>query len=97
MDRIASENGCAGLVREHDSGAVNLHGASHLIARLAFEARYSGARQYIFESRSRLWDREYGARIWFALQATILSFHAADLAIRGVRAVRERTRAVLRS
>jgi hypothetical protein len=48
MDRIASENGCAGLVREHDSGAVNLHGASHLIARLAFEARYSGARQYIF-------------------------------------------------
>jgi len=24
MDRIASENGCAGLVQEHDSGAVKL-------------------------------------------------------------------------
>ena len=24
MDRIVSENGCAGLVREHDSGALNL-------------------------------------------------------------------------
>jgi hypothetical protein len=31
MDRIASENGCAGLVREHDSGAVNLHGSADLV------------------------------------------------------------------
>jgi len=30
-DRIASENGCAGLVREHDSGAVNLHGSADLV------------------------------------------------------------------
>jgi hypothetical protein len=54
--------------------------AGYLIDRLAFEARYSGARQYFFESRSRLRDREYGVRVWFALQATILSFRAADLA-----------------
>jgi hypothetical protein len=60
MDRIASENGCAGLVREHDSGAVNLHGASHLIARLAFETRYSGARQYIF----RIEITVMGSGIW---------------------------------
>jgi hypothetical protein len=26
-----SENGCAGLVREHDSGAVNLHGGADLV------------------------------------------------------------------
>jgi hypothetical protein len=31
MDRIAPENGCAGLVREHDSGAVNLHGSADLV------------------------------------------------------------------
>jgi hypothetical protein len=30
------------------------------MARLGFEARYSVARQYIFESRSRLRDQEYG-------------------------------------
>jgi hypothetical protein len=28
---VASENGCAGLVREHDSGAVNLHGSTDLV------------------------------------------------------------------
>jgi hypothetical protein len=31
MDRIASENGDAGMVREHDSGAVNLHGSADLV------------------------------------------------------------------
>jgi hypothetical protein len=54
--------------------------AGYLIARLAFEARYSGARQYFFELRSRLRDREYGVRVWLTSQATILSFRAADLA-----------------
>src|ERR1700730_17018158 len=31
IDGSASENGCAGLVREHDSGAVNLHGSVDLV------------------------------------------------------------------
>jgi hypothetical protein len=31
MDRIAWENGCAGLVREHDSGAVSLRGSADLV------------------------------------------------------------------
>jgi hypothetical protein len=31
LDGSASENGCAGLVREHDSGAVNLHGSADFV------------------------------------------------------------------
>jgi hypothetical protein len=30
MDRIASENGGAGLVGEHEGGAVNSHGSADL-------------------------------------------------------------------
>jgi hypothetical protein len=31
MNRIASENGCAGLVRERDRVAANLHGSADLL------------------------------------------------------------------
>ena len=56
------------------------------MARLGFEARYSGARQYIFESRSRLRDQEHGVRVSVALQVMILSFGAAELTNTGNRA-----------
>ncbi len=55
------------------------------MARLGFEVRYSGARQYIFESRSRLRDQEYGFRVWVALQAMILGSGVAELANTGNR------------
>ena len=48
--------------------------AGYLIARLAFEARYSGARQYFFESRSRLRDREYGVRVWLHIAGNDFEF-----------------------
>ena len=59
--------------------------ARYLITRLAFEARYSGARQYIFRikitvTRSGIW-----IRVWVALQAMILGSGVAELAYTGNR------------
>jgi hypothetical protein len=54
------------------------------MARLGFEARYSGARQYIFESRSRLRDQEYGFEFG-SLPAMFLGSGVAELANTGNR------------
>jgi hypothetical protein len=46
--------------------------AGYLIARLAFEARYSSARQYFFRIEITVTGSGYGVRVWLALQATIM-------------------------
>src|SRR4029077_13094025 len=58
--------------------------ASCLMARLGFEARYSGACQHIFRieitvARSGIW-----IRVWVALQAMILGSGVADHVILSV-------------
>jgi hypothetical protein len=55
------------------------------MARLEFEARYSGARQYIFRIEITVARLGIWVRVWVALQAMILGSGVAELANTGNR------------
>ena len=89
MMYLHSERNHVFLKKLEFSHAFSLHVAdpyaSCLMARLGFEARYSGARQYIFRIEITVARLGIWVRVWVALQAMILGSGVAELANTGNR------------